>query len=32
MATPQTDTLAREQIKRDEQAGKNGDATRAGVE
>ena len=32
MAHPQTDTHAREQIKRDEQAHKNGDAARAGVE
>ena len=32
MAYPQTDTHAREQIKRDEQAHKNGDAARAGVE
>src|SRR5215210_6544816 len=32
MAHPQTDTHAREQIKRDEQARKNGDAARAGVE
>jgi hypothetical protein len=32
MAHPQTDTLAREQTKRDEQAHKNGDAARAGVE
>ncbi len=32
MAHPQTDTHAREQIKRDEQAHKNADAARAGVE
>src|SRR5215207_232242 len=32
MANPQTDTHAREQIKRDEQARKNADAARAGVE
>ena len=32
MPHPQTDTHAREQIKRDEQAHKNGDAARAGVE
>ena len=32
MAHPQTDTHAREQAKRDEQAHKNGDAARAGVE
>src|SRR3982751_6350668 len=32
MAYPQTDTHAREQTKRDEQAHKNGDAARAGVE
>src|SRR3954469_14993164 len=32
MAHPQTDTHAREQTKRDEQAHKNGDAARAGVE
>src|SRR4051812_4002649 len=32
MATPQTDTLAREQTRRDEQARTNGDAARAGVE
>ena len=32
MAHPQTDTLAREQTKRDEQAHKNSDAARAGVE
>src|SRR3982751_3296885 len=31
MANPQTDTHAREQTKRDEQAHKNGDAARAGV-
>jgi hypothetical protein len=32
MATPQTDTHVREQTRRDEQARKNGDAARAGVE
>src|SRR5215207_7714431 len=32
MAHPQTDTHAREQTKRDEQAHKNGDAARTGVE
>src|SRR3954447_16886964 len=32
MANPQTDTHAREQTKRDEQAYKNGEAARAGVE
>src|SRR5215217_4547548 len=32
MAHPQTDTHAREQTRRDEQARKNGDAARAGVE
>src|SRR3954453_7841774 len=32
MAHPQTNTHAREQTKRDEQAHKNGDAARAGVE
>jgi hypothetical protein len=32
MAHPHTDTHAREQTKRDEQAHKNGDAARAGVE
>src|SRR3954447_765542 len=32
MANPQTDTHAREQTKRDEQARKNGDAARTGVE
>ena len=32
MATPQTDTHAREQTRRDEEARKNGDAARAGVE
>src|SRR4051795_364720 len=32
MANPQTDTHAREQTKRDEQARKNGEAARAGVE
>src|SRR5215213_9245932 len=32
MAHPQTDTHAREQTKRDEQAHKNADAARAGVE
>ena len=32
MANPQTDTHAREQTKRDEQAHKNGEAARAGVE
>ena len=32
MANPQTDTPAREQAKRDEQAHKNADAVRAGVE
>src|SRR5215210_8011589 len=32
MAHPQTDTHAREQVKRDEQAHKNADAARAGVE
>ena len=32
MANPQTDTHAREQIKRDEQAHKNAEAARAGVE
>src|SRR5215212_5264536 len=32
MATPQTDTHAREQTRRDEQAHKNADAARAGVE
>src|SRR3954465_13040232 len=32
MATPQTDTHAREQTRRDEQVRKNGDAARAGVE
>ena len=32
MAAPQTDTHAREQTRRDEQAHKNGDAARAGVE
>src|SRR3954454_22785957 len=32
MATSQTDTHVREQTRRDEQARKNGDAARAGVE
>ena len=32
MAHPQTDTHAREQTRRDEQAHKNADAARAGVE
>jgi hypothetical protein len=32
MASPQTDAHAREQTRRDEQARKNGDAARAGVE
>src|SRR3954465_1704665 len=32
MANPQTDTHAREQTKRDEQARKNGEAARAGVD
>jgi len=32
MANPQTDTHAREQAKRDEQAHKNADVARAGVE
>src|SRR3954453_6929604 len=32
MATPHTDTHVREQTRRDEQARKNGDAARAGVE
>src|SRR3954469_19384442 len=32
MASPQTDTHAREQTRRDEQAHKNGDDARAGIE